>query len=432
MKVHIVGAGPTGLSLAWEITQSTDHEVFVYERKTSCGGSWWEPDEKLRDIHAHRVLFDRGFINTQSFLKEMDLRWDDLFERIKPDFFDYVRKNFEPMDYLAVLQLFVRVTLAPEKYKSISLYDYFQGKLSTGGRKIIEHLPINIDGVTWKHMSAYELIRTGDQLLFSNPYTQKVSGKIMNDAIEEKLLDAGVNFIFGSELQNVEYREDGYEASFSDGTSVSDGMLFLCIDNSPALKLIGDNWGPLAAKKIRSATYGSICVLVDYDEFVPAGEELETLTSTRWNILVSNLPGTNTISCVLCDLTKEILGSEPDIIKREVMHQLGLPPPQDIRIGWGSTWTGSEWQFSQSSGVLGLNGQVPFFGKCPNVALVGMMSFRDTAYSSIEAAVEVSRRFSHECFGTRPPLKPLVVSQVIITIVVTLIVLLLIYRNKNQ
>jgi hypothetical protein len=432
MKIHIVGAGPTGLSLAWEIVRSTDHEVTVYERKTSCGGSWWEPDTEVRDIHAHRVLFDQ-FVNARSFLKEMDLEWDELFQKISPDFYTYTLKKFEPKDYVAVVELFFRVMFTPEKYKSISLHDYFENKLSDGGKKIIEHLPINIDGVTWKHMSTFEFIKTVDQLLFSTPYTQKVSGKIMNDAIEEKLLDAGVNFIFGSELQKIDYRDDGYEASFSDGTVSSDGMFFMCIDNSPALKLIGDNWGPLAEKKIRSATYGSICVLLDYDEFVRAGEELETLTTTKWNILVSNLPGTKTVSCVLCDLTKEILASEPDVIKREVIHQLGLPPPREIRIGWGSEWTaGEKWEFSQSSGVLGLNGQVPFFGKCPNVAMVGMMSYRDTAYSSIEAAVEVSRKLSHECFGTRRPIKKVTVSQVITITVVVLIVLILVYRNKNQ
>ena len=432
MKIHIVGAGPTGLSLAWEIVRSTDHEVTVYERKTSCGGSWWEPDTEVRDIHAHRVLFDQ-FVNARSFLKEMDLEWDELFQKISPDFYTYTLKKFEPKDYVAVVELFFRVMFTPEKYKSISLHDYFENKLSDGGKKIIEHLPINIDGVTWKHMSTFEFIKTVDQLLFSTPYTQKVSGKIMNDAIEEKLLDAGVNFIFGSELQKIDYRDDGYEASFSDWTVSSDGMFFMCIDNSPALKLIGDNWGPLAEKKIRSATYGSICVLLDYDEFVRAGEELETLTTTKWNILVSNLPGTKTVSCVLCDLTKEILASEPDVIKREVIHQLGLPPPREIRIGWGSEWTaGEKWEFSQSSGVLGLNGQVPFFGKCPNVAMVGMMSYRDTAYSSIEAAVEVSRKLSHECFGTRRPIKKVTVSQVITITVVVLIVLILVYRNKNQ
>ena len=176
MKIHIVGAGPTGLSLAWEIVRSTDHEVTVYERKTSCGGSWWEPDTEVRDIHAHRVLFDQ-FVNARSFLKEMDLEWDELFQKISPDFYTYTLKKFEPKDYFAVVELFFKVTFKPEKYKSISLHDYFENKLSDGGKKIIEHLPINIDGVTWKHMSTFEFIKTADQLLFSTPYTQKVSGE---------------------------------------------------------------------------------------------------------------------------------------------------------------------------------------------------------------------------------------------------------------
>ena len=332
MKIHIVGAGPTGLSLAWEIMRSGDHDVTVYERKTSGGGSWWEPDLETRDLHAHRALFDRGFINTQSFLKEMDLEWNDLFERVEPDFYQFLVKNFEPKDYITLIDLFFRATVQPVKYKTISLKEALDTKLSEAGKKIMEHLPINIDGVTWGHMSVFEFVKTVDHLVFSNMYTQKVSGKMMNDAIEEKLLQIGVNFVFGVELTNVRYMDDGYEATFSDNTTIGDGMLFLCIDNSPALKLIGDNWGADAEKKIRSATYGSICVLLDYDEYVHAGEEFETLVNTRWNILVSNLPGSNTVSCVLCDLSKEILASEPDVIKREVIHQLGLPPPKDIRI----------------------------------------------------------------------------------------------------
>jgi cation diffusion facilitator CzcD-associated flavoprotein CzcO len=71
MKVHIVGAGPTGMSLAWELLRSGDHEVTIYDRKMSAGGSWWEPDEEVRDLHAHRIVFDRAFVNTRS----LSMRW---------------------------------------------------------------------------------------------------------------------------------------------------------------------------------------------------------------------------------------------------------------------------------------------------------------------------------------------------------------------
>ena len=41
MKIHIVGAGPAGMSLAWELLRAGDHEVTIYDRKLSAGGSWW-------------------------------------------------------------------------------------------------------------------------------------------------------------------------------------------------------------------------------------------------------------------------------------------------------------------------------------------------------------------------------------------------------
>jgi len=119
-------------------------------------------------------------------------------------------------------------------------------------------------------------------------------------------------------------------------------------------------------------------------------------------------------------------------LKSEVVKQLGVPEPKDVRIGWGAEWNGEKWEFSQSSGVLSLHGQLPFFGKCSKVAMCGMMSPRHTPYSSIEAGIEVSRTLSHECFGTRGPLRPILLSQVVLITIVLLIVLVLVYRNRNQ
>jgi len=124
--------------------------------------------------------------------------------------------------------------------------------------------------------------------------------------------------------------------------------------------------------------------------------------------------------------------TNPEMLKSEVLKQLGLPSPKEMRIAWGAEWKGKRWEFSQSSGVLSLHGQLPFFGKCSKVAMCGMMSPRKTPYSSIEAAVEVSRALSHQQFGTREPLQPILLSQVISITLVILIVLILVYRNRNQ
>ena len=430
MKVHIVGAGPTGMSLAWEILRSGDHEITIYDKKTSAGGSWWEPTEEIRDLHAHRIVFDKAFVNTQSLFNEMGIKWDDVFEPVQENAYGYVLQSLSLKDYGTLTSLAARVLTKPKKYKGISLKDAL-GSLSEGGQKILEHLPLIMDGVTWDVMSAWEFVKSFDHVALSKQYTQKVSGKVMCDAMQRALEDVGVEFEFGKELVNINYMEDGYTADFSDRTKIGDGILFLCLDNSPAYKLLGDNWGPDAEKKVRDSTYGAINILFDFDEPVKLKSDLEIATTTKLKLQPVVLSNEKTISCVICNLTEDILTMPPEELRTLVLGELDVPLPKEIRFGWGANWDGERWQFSQSSGVLSLYGQLPFFGECPNVAMCGMMSPRNTPYSSIEAAVEVSRSLSHKCFGTREPMNPLLLTQVVSVTFLVLIVLILIYRNRN-
>lgn len=432
MRVHIVGAGPTGMSLAWEILRTgDDHEITIYDRKSSAGGSWWEPDEEVRDLHAHRIVFDKAFVNTQDLFKEMGIQWNELFQPVKNEPYSFIFRSLSFKDYGTLTSLAVRVLTQPEKYKSISLKDAV-GELSEDGQKVIEHLPLIMDGVTWDVMSAFEFVKSFDDVALSKPYTQRVSGKVMCDAMQNALENHDVLFEFEKELKDVEYFEDGYKASFKDGTTIGDGILFLCLDNSPALQFLGDNWGPDADSKVRTSTYGCINILLDFDEPVTLKHDLEIAANTKWNLQPVVLSDGKTISCVICDLSEEIITSDPVKIREHVLSELDVPLPKSIRFGWGAEWNGEKWIFSQSSGVLNLNGQLPFFGKCPNVAMCGMMSPRNTPYSSIESAVEVSRALSHKCFGTREPLHNIMLTQVLLMSFIVLIVLILLYRNRNQ
>ena len=431
MKIHIVGAGPTGMSLAWEILGSGSHDITIYDRKPSAGGSWWEPTEGPRDLHAHRIVFDKAFVNTQQLFREMGIHWNDIFEPVEKDIYGFMFKSLKMKDYGALTSLATRVLTQPDKYKYVSLKDAL-GDLTESGKPFVKHLPLIMDGVTWETMSAYEFVKNFDYVGLSKQHTQKVSGRVMCDKMERSLLKRGVNFSFDRELKEVKYMDDSFEATFVDGDVINDGLLFLCLDNSPALNFLGNNWGSEADKKLRESTYGAINVLLDYDTPIILGDDLEIAASTKWNLQPVVLSDGKTVSCVICNLTEEILTSPPDIIKAEVVEQLGLPPPKEIRVGWGSTWVENRWTFSQSSGVLSLHGQLPFFGKCPRVAMCGMMSPRKTPFSSIEASVEVSKTLSHELFGTRKPLSPQLVTDVLIIVLLSLIVLSLLYINRNQ
>ena len=434
MKIHIIGAGPTGMSLAWELLKVGEHEITIYDKKSSAGGSWWEPDAKIRDLHAHRIVFDRAFVNTKSLFNEMGIEWDTIFEPVKKDIYGFMFHSLSIKDYGALTSLATRVLMNPKEYASISLKDAL-GPLSESGRSFIEHLPLIIDGVTWDVMSAFEFVKSFDYVGLSSQYTQRVSGKIMCDAMQRALEKEGVEFLFEKEIDTIDYLEEGFSAKFTDDSVIESGVMILCIDNSPALKLIGDNWGPDADKKIRQSTYGCINVLLDFDKPVKLEDDFIIATKTKWNLQPVVLSDGKTISCVICDLTEEILTSEPEKIRNQVLLELkDIPLPKSIRFGWGSKWDedSKRWEFTQSSGVLSLYGQVPFFGKSPNIALCGMMSPRKTPYSSIEAAIEVSRSFANQTFGTRHPMQPLLLTQVISLLIVTLIVLILIYNNRNQ
>ena len=430
MKIHIVGAGPTGLSLAWEILRSGNHEVTIYDKKISAGGSWWEPDEEVRDLHAHRLLFG-SFVNTKSLFNEMNIKWDDMFKVTdKKQYISYFLNSLSLKDYGTLIALFIKVTMSSAKYRSVPLKDAL-GELSENGRECIKHLPLIMDGVTWDVMSAYDFIKNLDHVGFSKSYTQRVSGKVMCDAMENAVLEAGADFVFSVDLIDIQYEPDSFSARFTNGLVIDEGMLFLCVDNSAALKLIGDNWGSDANRQIAESTYGAINVILDYEDPINIKTDLEIAATTKWNIQPKVLSDGKTVSCVICNLTEEIMTTDPDTLKTEILKQLNFPEPLDIRIGWGAEWKNDKWEFSQSSGVLSLHGQVPFFGNCEKVALCGMMSPRDTPYSSIEAAVEVSRSLSNQIFNTREPKKPPLLSNIIIFILVLLIVLILVYLNRN-
>lgn len=429
MRVHVIGAGPTGMSVAWEILRSTDHEVTIYDRKESAGGSWWEPSGDKRDLHAHRLLFDNAFVNTNSLFEEMGIEWDEMFQPAYTGVYKTVFKSLKPMDYLTLTSLAVRVLAQPNRYKGITLKDAL-GELSESGEKLLKALPLLMDGVDWETMSAFEFVKSFDNVGMSKQYVQKVSGKVMSDKMQNALVEKGATFMFGHDVENVHYEEDGYEAIFTNKTRIKDGLLVLCIDNSKALQLVGENWGNDALKKIGTSTYGCITILLDYDEPIRLPKsDLEYAMETEFNLQPVVLSDGKTISCVICNLNEKVLSIDPETLKSEVVKQLCVRKPTNIRIGWGSYWNDGKWSFEQSSGVLSLYGQVPFYGKSSKVALCGMMSERKTPFSSIEAAVEVGRSFCHQTFETRKPLHPVLITHVLF--IVLILSLILIYTRKD-
>ena len=424
MRVHIVGAGPTGMAIAWELLTFTKHEVCVYDKKSSAGGSWWEPSVYTRDLHAKRAVFEGAFVNTRSILEEMNVNWDDIFVKEKSSFYTTLFNSFGPEDYWAFTKLVFSVMINPEAHRRKSLRESLCS-MTPRGRRLVETLTYIIDGVSWEVMSAYEFVQSLNHVAMSPPQTQRVSGKVMCDGMQRALEDKGATIRFGKVLKDVEYKDDGFVATFDDDEKIDDGLLILCVDHNSAPGLIKDNWGSIHDKILNSA-YECINVIVDYDEPLELENTLELGMKSRWTILPDVLHDGKTVTCALCNLTEEIMTTPPEQLKYEVLKQVGLPKPKGARIAWGAEWDGRRWHLKQSAGVLSTQGQVPFYGKNKHVAMCGMMSHRHTPYASIEAAVEVGRRFCHETFGTRKPATPLLLTDVVMLFIVFILLLFII------
>lgn len=413
MLFNIIGCGPTGMTIAWNLV-NRGHRVNIYERKDGPGGSWWEPDKGPRDYHAYRAVFNRSFVNTHRLLNQMGLNWDDYFGKDPSKGINFL-KYFDPMDYPKVILLALRVFMNPQHYKKVSLKSCvknFSGK----SKKLFLGLPYTIDGVPWDRMTAYEFFQSINMVAFSIPeQTQIVSGAVLFNRMKDVLEERGVVFNFGMELLNISYSPDSYRAMFTDGTELSEGTLVLAVDNGPARWLIGDNWGPNAQSKLESGMYTCMNILFYYDKNMSPlpKSDMDYLVESDLNILAK--ADGNTVSCVLCDVDK-IHKIPPGRLVNMVLEQTGLPKPIDHKICWGSEWNGQYWTHSQTSGAYPLEGTLPFYGECSRVALVGMMSPRQTPYASIEAAIEVGNTFTEV-----EPLYPLTLTRVLIIILIIII-----------
>lgn len=375
--VHIIGAGPTGLTVAWNLIKR-GQKVTIYDKKEGPGGSWWEPPTLERDLHSHRSVFKGTWMNTRKLFSEMGLSWDDYFGS----------PYSEPenvMNYIEIGDLPQLVRVFWERSKNHTVKEVCQG-LGPKIQDFIQKLTLKIDGLPWDRMTSYELFETLDQVGWDIPFrqTQKVSGAVMNRDMENALKNVGAVFIYNKEVLKINYDLGG--CMFSDGSEIPKGeRIILCVDNGPARWLIGDNWGPDARSKLEFGLYEAINILFYYDEPV---EDFQTTT-----LVVPELIEPTVLSCVILNVDGVRTIPPNQLVSLVHDHIQVKQPVKATKICWGADWVNGQWKTSQTSS--GWNPKpLPFFGSSSKVAMVGMMSPRRTPYASLEAAVEVANSFT--------------------------------------
>lgn len=374
--VHIIGAGPTGLSVAWNLLKKGEN-VTIYDKKEGPGGSWWEPPTLDRDLHSHRSVFKGAWVNTRKFFSELGLEWDDYFGS------SYSSPDMNDLPDMKDLPRLIRIFW--ERSKNHTVMETCQD-LSPKTQEFLKKLTLKIDGLPWDRMTSYELFETIDQVGWNLPFrqTQKVSGAVMNNDIEKVLKSFGAVFMYNKEVLKVNYSLGG--CMFSDGSEIPSGeKIILCVDSSPARWLIEDNWGSNARSTLEFGLYEAINILFYYENPV---EDFQTTT-----LVIPELIEPNVLSCVILDISGVRTIPPNRLVSLVHEHIQVNQPVKATKICWGSDWVDGRWKTSQSSSGWNPN-PLPYVGKSPYVAMVGMMSPRRTPYASLEAAVEVANAFT--------------------------------------
>lgn len=417
--IHIIGGGPTGVTIAFYISK-LGHEVHLWESKDTCGGSWWEPEDEI-DMHAYRATFKDSWVNTMELFNDMKLEWDDYFK--KTDLFteniNITLQKLSLCDYLAIIKVASKASFDTEWAKTISVRDAFEN-VTANAASLLNSMTHAIDGVDWSRMFLWEFIYTVNTTSLSKTYTQATSGRVMGLDMETVLRDSGVHLHFNHTLARVEYiNESDWVAEFTNSTSIrSPEQLVLALDANSMTKFMGDNWGTI---DVSDRLYSAMNILLEYDAKFETSTGTVSLLKSNEEMYANWLYVDSNILCVSYIPDDK---NESEIVEY-ILKVLELPTPNCHKICWGYKWNGIKWDVTTASAVWSSD-PLPIVGKCKNVSAVGMLSYRETAYASLEAAVEVGKRFVHLKFGGKKPLRSLRISSIILVILLLLLIFILI------
>lgn len=377
MVLHIVGAGPTGVTIAW-IMSGRGEEVHLWEKRDLPGGSWWTPSHtEDADRHAARVLFRSAQPNWTGLLRDMGLEYEKYYvldrEVISKSLAE-MWESLELRDYLVLTGALVRAGVM----KHVTVADALEGRVSASGQAFIRALTVSIDGVQWNRMTLWELADSINRTIFSGAWKERVQGRLLGEDLHRVLGEAGVHLHMDVGLESLKFPN----LNFDNGETVSVGeeeRVVLCLDPSAALPYISEYWEGVCVPDV---IYGSRSFLLKYPKRFQIPSPHEALMASNNSFILSWVPGADTTTLHLADYNR---GWESVEAATEL---LGLPEP----VSWKECVETQD----MSSAVWDIRGVPTQSPKHPQLHLVGMLSPRNTPYASVEAAAEVAMRWCGE------------------------------------
>lgn len=440
-SVHIFGAGPTGLTLAWIYGRQGRH-VTVYEKYSKVGGSWaakWTPEGEF--THHSPQILSGAYVNTFDLFREMDIE-KGMF--LIPYDSNWREMDMELSDYLYLAYAYM--TYVFKGLENVTVAEYFKGRLSEKGSIQVYRLCYLLDGVPPSVMTVDELFRTFDQTVFYPTFEMSEASDAANGMgtlWQKALEEIGVKFRFDEELKSIKSGTSLHLTTSERSISVPDNEeVILALDARGVIKVldhspdIAASFGPNWRSHLGGGIYNSLSLQFHLSEdHGGVNGDTQKGMSTEWGIICVQLPGSVTprgvtLSATILDISL-VEGIGAEAVKREAWRQIrdanpNLPrEPDSITIGEGTSYSNGSWSFDMSGYARTTMGPFNPRGEIQNLSIVGPMNSRRFGATTMEAAVEAAKLFAGSSIQNSSTLSSVILISTLILFMISLVIILI-------
>ncbi len=423
----IVGAGPTGLTLALYLAK-LNKKIIVIEKENTIGGIHRVKRENgLFTEHGPRIYLN-NFVNFMQILNILGTSFQQLFTKYNYQLLSIAGKSIQNFNIKELIILSYKlITINSINRKQTVLEFAKEYNFSQQAINYMDRLCRLSDGASSKRYTIYQFIQLINQNSLNSVYIPKLPNDISLFAIwKQKLQKLGVKFLLNTKLIDMNYKgRIIIDASFKSKDKqfkLAANNYILAIPPRPLIRFLeksnikhayGDhqsikNW----AYKSRYLTYITVAFHWNQKINLP---KIWGFPSNQWGIIYivytdyMKFKHKDSKTVIIASISKHVKSSyinkTPNQcnqleLKNEVLRQLkdsfpNLPKPTHSILNQ-NTYKNNKWISNDSAFMLTKHGYLDPFEKYTNLFSCGTHNgYSDYAFTSIESAVTNALQLIH-------------------------------------
>lgn len=424
--ICIIGAGPTGLALAYYARKrNPGSKITLIEKNKNVGGAWNDTWTDSYFTHHSPKVISSAYVNTFELWRDAGIRKTFLQHHEPIRIVTMFNQNTTWSDKLCVSYFYTLYTFGVN-YKSTTV-SYLTNQLSIQGKHVFEQFCVLLDGVSPDILTLDELFGSFDQTFFYSLYQMKYASDTKEVGYSTQWLrvlrENKINVILNTPIDSIRIIENklyvNFVNEFDTLSSIIPTQVLLAMDSLSTQRLLSnssadiqtnwDAWNKLQLK-LMHGVYTSLSIQLHYKHLVSSikiPDRVRLGFCTEFGIVCDRLPATisdlDIISCSILNmnkystaLKKYVYECTPDEIKQEVSRQLTrcIPnlisyTPTKITIGHDSIWSETRgWSFTSSATARTIVNVIKPYGKRSDIAIIGSLNKRRFKATTMESAVE--------------------------------------------